>query len=66
MGSAVKLKATQVEQDRKAFRDAQKAKNEGVEVAVLSFSGKVFADLTGPEKDDLLKLLAIRAGIIEE
>jgi hypothetical protein len=28
--------------------------------------GKPFADLTGAEKDDLLKMLAIRAGLVEE
>lgn len=30
------------------------------------FKGKVFSELTSDEKDDLLKRLAIRAGIMEE
>jgi len=31
-----------------------------------ALEGKVFADLTPAEKDDLLKRLAIRAGLVEE
>jgi len=31
-----------------------------------SFAGQTFADLTPPQKDDLLKAVAIRLGIIEE
>lgn len=45
--------------DRKAAKAARK-------VARATFGGKVFADLTGGEKDDLLKQLAIEAGIISE
>jgi DNA replication protein DnaC len=31
-----------------------------------AFDGKTFAGLSGAQKDDLLKALAIRAGLIEE
>jgi len=44
-------------------RRAAKAK---LETTKQGFAEKVFADLTNQEKDDLLKALAISAGIIEE
>lgn len=66
MGSAVKLKDSQSEQDRRSDRQAMKAKKDANAVMTGSFSGKVFGDLTGPEKDDLLKTMAIMLGVIEE
>jgi hypothetical protein len=41
---------------------ARRAKRE----ARMAFRSKAFADLTAKEKDDLLKVLAIRTGIISE
>jgi hypothetical protein len=46
----------------KAASDAAK----GLKQAKVDFSDKTFSSLTGPEKDDLLKALAISAGIIAE
>jgi len=34
--------------------------------AIKAFEGKVFADLTSEEKDTILRLLAVRAGFVEE
>lgn len=70
MSSAVRLKETQVEQDRRTERQSGVEKRETVRSLIAStkgaIAGKAFADLTDQEKDDLLKALAIRAGMIEE
>ena len=44
----------------------KKAKRDAKAQARVDFEGKVFADLNPPEKDNLLKVLAIEAGLIEE
>lgn len=49
-------------QGQKKGRDKLKSKTQ----MRKSFEGKAFGDLTEPEKDDLLKVLAIQVGIIEE
>ena len=48
--------------ERRAERLARRARRQ----AKRDFKDKVFADLTDEEKGDLLKALAIAAGIIEE
>lgn len=67
MANAVKAKeTTDYIENQKPLHDKVKAKRQGKKDAEVAFAGKVFGDLTGPEKDDLLKALAIQAGIIEE
>jgi hypothetical protein len=44
----------------------RKAKAKAKAQVKTSLKGKTFDELTGPEKDDLLKALAIQAGLIEE
>lgn len=62
------IRAKDIE-SKEAQREARKAGRQR-KVSFLStrqaFSGKVFADLTDEEKGDLLKALAVAAGIIEE
>jgi len=65
MGGAVRLKDSQKEQDRRSARQAQKAKRDALDAEVVGLEGKTFDSLTGPEKDTLLKALAIQAGLIE-
>lgn len=67
MGEAVKLRGTPEYAASQAPREAKrKATKAALDSAKGSFEGKVFGDLNGQEKDDLLKALAIRAGLIEE
>lgn len=61
--------ATRVKDDptKVAVRqERQKAKARKEAVAAQTPFDKPFADLTGSEKDDLLRMLAIRAGLVEE
>lgn len=67
MASVVRLRETPeyiagqgVEEEKRKAKSQAKAQVKG------SVEGKVFADLNGQEKDDLLKVLAIQAGLIEE
>lgn len=46
-----------------AAKKAKKAREDGRKSGL---SGKVFEDLTGNEKDTLLKALAVKAGLIED
>lgn len=67
MATAIKAKETAHYIDiQKPVDDKKKMKLQSKKDADALFSGKTFNDLTGPEKDDLLKALAIQAGIIEE
>jgi len=70
MSSAVRLKESQVEQDRRAERQSGVERRETVRSLAAStktsITGKVFSDLTNQEKDSLLRVLAIQAGLIEE
>jgi len=63
MGKAISGKAIKASDSKYVDRKAAKVAKKGF---VAAFDGKVFADLTGGEKDDLLKVLAIAAGIISE
>jgi hypothetical protein len=45
---------------------ARKSRRQWRHDTETSFEGKAFDSLTGAEKDDLLKALAIEAGIISE
>ena len=70
MADAVKLKELPSEmehrtQRRQTFRKRRTQRDAGT-AAKAAFEGKAFADLTGGEKDDLLKALAIMAGLVEE
>ena len=56
-----KLRDDSAKEERRAAKRKQKAKQDAA--APL---GKAFDDLTGAEKDDLLKRLAIVAGLVEE
>jgi hypothetical protein len=67
MKKATKLRETTAYlTDHKPARDVVKAKRSARKAMKSAFKGKTFASLTSEEKDDLLKALAIRAGIIEE
>lgn len=63
--SMVRLSDDPGNQERKA---ARRRKHQEIErrTAASAPLGKVFDDLTAEEKDDLLKRLAIMAGLVEE
>lgn len=64
---AVKAKETAHYQDaQKPVDDKIKAKAQAKAQLKTSMEGKAFADLNAQEKDELLKILAIQAGLIEE
>lgn len=46
--------------------EKRKAKDRARVTGLAAFEGKVFADLSSQEKDDILKTLAIAAGLIIE
>lgn len=54
------------EDGQKATEEQRKAKERARRTGPEAFKGKVFSDLTGTEKDDLLKSLAVSAGILTE
>jgi len=63
------VKTSEIGDGKAAARAAQakgKAAKQARQDAKTSFDGKTFDSLTGPEKDELLKALAISAGIIAE
>jgi hypothetical protein len=67
MASAVKLRETPEYVAGQGVNEAKRKVKAKVKVQVkTSLEGKTFDELTGPEKDDLLKALAIQAGLIEE
>jgi hypothetical protein len=66
MVQAIRAKDLPEKAEMKAVHEKKKKAGAGLAVAVESFSGKVFSGLTGGEKDDLLKAVAISLGIIEE
>lgn len=51
---------------RQAAIDAKKAAKQRKETRVSSFSGSTFEQLTAPQKDALLKHLAVQAGVVED
>ena len=62
MSQAVKLKEQPADVARQAALETEKQEKAGKE----AFRDKTFADLTNKEKDDLLKQLAIAAGLVLE
>jgi len=67
MAKATMARNTKYYKDhQKPKDDKAKAKRVAIETVKSNMSEKTFADLTGPEKDDLLKVLAIQAGFIVE
>jgi len=63
MAQSGKLKDTDHYKDGAGKRHA---KGNAVRQGKVAFEDKTFAQLTGPEKDELLKIMAIRLGMIEE
>jgi hypothetical protein len=70
MTDAVKLKDQASETERRgqvrAERRQGRAKQTATESAKAAFEGKTFDSLSGADKDELLKSLAIMAGLVEE
>ena len=65
MAEAIKAKDLPEAVAFRASENKKRASAKKLDDATTEFDGKLFADLTGQEKDDLLKALAISAGIIE-
>jgi hypothetical protein len=63
--SMVRLAENPDNQGRKAARSRRLQEIERKEAAKVPFE-KAFDDLTAPEKNDLLRRLAIMAGLVEE
>ena len=51
--------------ENKALNRKNKRSTESIAILGASLSGKVFKNLTAKEKDDLLEMLALRAGLID-
>ncbi len=51
--------------ESKSFNQKTKKSNESIETLKASVSGKSFKNLSSPEKDALLKALALQAGLID-
>jgi len=70
MAEAVRLKQLPDEQakvlERRTKRGEARAKREAMKAQRATFDGKTFSELTGAEKDELLKALAIASGILSE
>lgn len=67
MAKAIKARSLQhFKDEQEPQQNRRKAKQRGKVSAKQQFEGKTFATLSNQEKDDLLKALAIAAGIIEE
>lgn len=70
MADAIRMKEQVSETGRRAEARVgaakRRARHTATQDAKAAFEGKVFSDLTAEEKDDLLKRLAIMAGLVEE
>jgi len=68
MANVIKIRETEAfeQSNQKKKQRRERRKRRAIRQTKQALNGKVFADLTVEEKDDLLKALAISSGILKE